>query len=206
MWTPNHYQVLDDEKIIDFVKSIGLATIICKDESYPIATHTPIELEIDDNGNQVLRGHIAKANPQSKLLLNEPNVLVIFLSPINHYISSSWYEKPTAPTWNYKSVHMYGKVKILNGDELWDSVERLTQRHERISKCPVSLNTLPKNIQGMLRGVAGFEIPIEKIEAAFKLSQNRTEKDYNNIIDELKALNTPEGNQMSKILKNKNKI
>ena len=201
MWIPKHYQLEDRQEINNFIKKVGLATLICMDKQYPIATHTPIEIEQNSEGEDVLRGHIANANPQSKLLLKEPNVLAIFLSPVQHYISSSWYEKPNAPTWNYMSVHIYGKLKILTGQELWDSVERLTQRHEQISRCPISLTTLPKHIQSMLRGVTGFEIEVKKIEAAHKLSQNRNQKDYQNIIHELAQLNTPQADLMSDTLK-----
>lgn len=200
MWIPEHYLFEDRQEINDFIKEVGLATLICMDDQYPIATHTPLELEQNTAGKDVLRGHIAKANPQSDLLQNEPNVLAIFLSPVEHYISSSWYEKPNAPTWNYMSVHVYGKLKILTGQELWDSVERLTQRHEQISRCPISLSTLPKHIQNMLRGVTGFEIEINRIEAAHKLSQNRNQKDYQNIIHELAQIDTPQSNMMSKTL------
>jgi len=206
MWVPKKYKIEDNKTIEDFIASIGLATLITMDNKFPVATHTPIELEYDDNGNKVLRGHIAKANPQSEILKTEPNTLVIFHSPIQHYISSSWYDKPNAPTWNYMSVHLYGKVSILNDDDLWHSVDRLTQRHEKISRCPISLQSLPNNIQGMLKGVTGFEIPVEKIEASFKLSQNRNNKDYENIIQELTTLNTPFSKLMSQTLTQTKKI
>lgn len=200
MWVPQDYQLEDRAEIISFIKEVGLATLICMDEQYPIATHTPIEIERNPDGEDILRGHIAKANPQSELLLKEPNVLAIFLSPIQHYVSSSWYEKPNAPTWNYMSVHVYGKLNILTGDALWDSVSRLTDKHEQISRCPVSLPKLPKHIQNMLRGVTGFEISIDKIEAAHKLSQNRNKQDYKNIIHELTQLDTPQSNLMGDTL------
>jgi transcriptional regulator len=206
MWIPDKYKIEDNKTIEDFIASVGLATLITMDNDFPIATHTPIELEYDNNGKQILRGHIAKANPQSEILNKESNALVIFHSPIQHYISSSWYDKPNAPTWNYMSVHLYGKVSILNDDDLWSSVDRLTERHEKISKCPISLKTLPNNIQGMLKGVTGFEIPVEKVEASFKLSQNRDNKDIESIIKELSTLNTPFSKLMSQALKQPEKI
>jgi len=206
MWIPDKYKIEDNKTIEDFIASVGLATLITMDNDFPIATHTPIELEYDNNGKQILRGHIAKTNPQSEILNKESNALVIFHSPIQHYISSSWYDKPNAPTWNYMSVHLYGKVSILNDDDLWSSVDRLTQRHEKISKCPISLKTLPNNIQGMLKGVTGFEIPVEKVEASFKLSQNTDNKDIESIIKELSTLNTPFSKLMSQALKQTKKI
>ncbi len=114
MWIPEKYKIRGDKMIKDFIENVGLATLITVDNDFPIATHTPIELEHGKNGKQVLRGHIAKANPQGKLLEKEANAPVIFESPIQHYISSSWYEKPNAPTWNYMSIHLYGKVSVLN--------------------------------------------------------------------------------------------
>lgn len=174
------------------------------DTEYPVATHAPMELEKDDAGKFVLRGHIASQNPHSELLKSSPNVLAIFYSPVNHYISSSWYEKPNAPTWNYMSVHVYGKLKIIDGDDLWNSVKRLVDRHEKISKDPAALDKMPKAIQGMLKDVTGFEITIDKIEAAFKLSQNRNHKDYNNIIAELKSLNTRLADLMAEELSKRN--
>jgi transcriptional regulator len=159
-----------------------------------------MELEYDNDGTKYLRGHIAKVNPQSKLLQEEPGVLAIFQSPVNHYISSSWYEKPNAPTWNYMSVHVYGKVSILEGEALWQSVERLVKRYEKDSAHPVSLATLPQPVQGMLQAVTGFEIKVDKFEAAFKLSQNRNPKDHQNIIAELEKLNTPLAKAMAEAL------
>ncbi len=200
MWVPEKYKIEEDKTIREFIIKTGLATLITMNNNYPIATHTPIELEYDKNGNKMLRGHIAKANPQSEILKTEPKALVIFQSPIQHYISSSWYEKPNAPTWNYMSVHLYGKISIIKGKELWESVNRLTKRHEKISKCPVSLETLPNNVQDMLKGVTGFEILIEKIEASFKLSQNRNEKDIKSIITELLELDTPISTLMSQTI------
>lgn len=84
MWIPKDYQLEDRLEVNNFIKEVGLATLICKDDQYPIATHTPLEIEQNTEGEDVLRGHIAKANPQSKLLKQEPIVLAIFLSLIQH--------------------------------------------------------------------------------------------------------------------------
>ena len=203
MWVPKHFQVTDQELITEFIKSVGLATLISQDTNYPFATHTPIEIENDEKGQQVLRGHIAKVNPQSKLLKENPKALVIFHSPTQHYISSSWYQDPNAPTWNYMSVHIYGSVRILNKEEVYQSIKRLTDRHERNNPNPVSLDTLPDNIKAMLNGVTGFEVSMDKIEAQFKLSQNRHQADLRNITNELESINTPLSKLMAKELRNR---
>lgn len=190
MWIPDQYKITDKSKISEFVASVGLGTLILAGREFPVATHTPMELEVEANGDEFLRGHISNANPQSKLFHAEPKALAIFLSPANHYISSSWYEKINAPTWNYLSVHMYGRLRILNKEQTYNSIKRLTDKHERISKCPVALDEMPEPIKKSLNAVTGFEIKIEKTEAAFKLSQNRNKKDMENIISELKKINT----------------
>jgi transcriptional regulator len=200
MWIPDYFQIHNKEIIADFIKSVSLGTLVSQDAEYPMATHIPMELEEDENGKQYLHGHIAKENPHGNLFVNQPKVLVIFHSPVSHYISSSWYEKANAPTWNYMSVHLYGNIRILNETETWQSVSKLTDRHEQLSEKPVSLATLPNHVQRQLKGVTGFEISIEKTEAAFKLSQNRNDKDYKNIIIELEKLNTPESRLMAKVL------
>ncbi|MDL5514886.1 FMN-binding negative transcriptional regulator [Arenibacter sp. M-2] len=189
MYTPKIFEITDHKIIEQFIKENGFATLVTKGATVPTATHIPLELEESEKGNKILVGHISKANEQWKEFKSAPSVLVIFLSPINQYISSSWYKKPNAPTWNYLSVHISGKLKILSGDNLWNSVSRLTDRYERTQKCPISLNTLSITEQKQINGIVGFQISIDKIEAQFKLSQNRTEEDFKSIINELRLSN-----------------
>lgn len=203
MWIPRHYKVQDPRIIREFIRQTGLATLITGTGARPIATHTPMELEREMDGRQVLRGHIAKANPQSGILHEAPEVLAIFQSPVHHYISSSWYGKPSPPTWDYMSVHVYGRAKVITGEALWQSVKRLVDRHEQISERPVSLETMPDKVQGMLKGVTGFEILVDRYEAAFKLSQNKSDADFQSIIGELEKLNTPLAALMAEELSNR---
>lgn len=200
MWVPDIYRITDTTVIERFIAETGLGSLVTADGGYPIATHTPMELERDDQGDHILLGHIAKANPQSQHLVNGVPALAIFLSPINHYITSSWYEKPNAPTWNYLAVHISGPVKILSGQALWDAVDRLVAHHERDNNEPVTLHGLPKRIQAMLQEVTGFQITVDRMEASFKLSQNRNRKDYDHIIQGLEEIGTPLAKAMAETL------
>jgi transcriptional regulator len=186
MHVPKIFKVTDNNIIEQFIRENGFATLITKGSEFPTGTHIPIELEVNSKGEKVLWGHMSRANPQWKEFEHAPEVLVIFLSHVHSYISSSWYNHPNAPTWNYLSVHVSGRLKILEGDTLWESVRRLTNRYEKESARPVSLDTLPESVQKQMNGLVGFEISIKKIEAAFKLSQNRSDEDFNNIIKELR--------------------
>lgn len=200
MHIPKLFEITDNRIIDKFINENGLATLITKGSAFPVGTHIPIDLEINEAGNKVLWGHISKANPQWNDFENDENVLVIFLSPVHSYISSSWYNHPNAPTWNYLSVHITGKLKIIEGKKLWESVRRLTNRYEQKSEHPISLDTLPNSVQKQMSGIVGFEISIDKIEAAFKLSQNRNDEDFENIVKQLRLSNELSSSLMANVM------
>ncbi len=200
MHIPILFEITDPQVIDRFIKENGLGTLISKGTDFPVATHIPIELEVNENGEKVLWGHISKTNPQWQEFERSPNVLVIFLSPVHHYISSSWYDHPNVPTWNYLSVHISGKIRLIEGEKLWESVRRLTNKYEHKSTNPVSLDTLPDSVQKQMNGIVGFEIRIDKTEAAFKLSQNRNENDFRNIIKQLRLSNDLSANLMADVM------
>lgn len=189
MHVPKIFEITDNQIIEQFIQENGFATLVSFGDIFPIGTHIPMEIETNSKGEKILAGHVSKENPQWIDFEKSPNVLVIFLSPINHYISSSWYNHPNAPTWNYISIHISGKLRVIEGDELWQSVSRLTDKYEAKMKCPFSLETTTKSVQRQMNGIVGFEISIDKIDAAFKLSQNRSEEDFTNIIKELRLSN-----------------
>lgn len=200
MHVPKYFEVKDRNVIGQFIKENSFATLITKGSDYPVGTHIPMELELNENGEQVLWGHISKANPQWQDFEKDPRVLVVFLSHIHHYISSSWYNHPNVPTWNYLSVHISGRLRLLEGDVLWESLRRLTDKYEQYSRNPVSLDSLPESVQKQVNGIVGFEISIDRIDAAFKLSQNRNEEDFNNILQELRSRNDSLGRMMAELM------
>lgn len=200
MYIPKTFEVTDHIIIEQFIRENGFATLISMGNRFPVGTHIPVELEINEHGEKVLCGHLSKGNPQWKSLKQSPEVLVIFLSHVHSYISSSWYDQPDAPTWNYLSVHVTGRIKTIEGEKLWESIKKLTDKYERALKNPVTLDTLPKSVQKQINGVVGFEISIEKMEAAFKLSQNRSEKNFKNIIKELKLSNELRSTLMANVM------
>jgi transcriptional regulator len=115
--------------------------------------------------------------------------MAIFLGP-HTYISSSWYDHVNVPTWNYIAVHVYGKVKFVEGEVLKETLRRLVDKYETISQKPVSVDSMPQEyVQKEMKGIVGIEISIGKIEAQWKLSQNRNDFNYANIIMELEKLN-----------------
>ncbi len=129
-------------------------------------------------------------------------MLAIF-SAHHSYISSSWYKHATTvPTWNYVAVHVYGTIRLVSEAELYQSLEELVDKYEQVSENPVSLKKLPEQmIKREMRGIVGFEIEITEIHAKQKLSQNRHEEDFKNIITELGNLNDANADGIAKKMK-----
>ncbi len=203
MHIPKYFEVTDPTIMEQFIKENSFATIVSSGSPYPVATHIPVELETNAAGEKVLWGHVSRANAQWEVFAANPEVLVIFFSPIHSYISSSWYEQPNVPTWNYMSVHVYGKARIIEGEALRESLRRLVHKYEQHSENPVSLDTLPESVQKQINGLVGFEIRPERMEAAFKLSQNRKPEDYENIIRELRATGQVNARLMADVMENR---
>lgn len=188
MFVPAYFKVSDQEVVEDFVKNNSFATLVTNGDPYPQATHIPIELEVNAAGKKLLWGHVARGNTQWKDFARFPQVRVIYLSPIHGYISSSWYDHPNAPTWNYVSVQVTGRIRIVSEAEAWEAVRRLVDKYEKVSEQPVSFDRLPPSVQAQMKGLVAFEIAIENWEAAYKLSQNRDDKNFQAIIEKLEAM------------------
>ncbi|MCP1531125.1 FMN-binding negative transcriptional regulator [Bacillus pumilus] len=199
MHIPSFFQVKDMEEIKAFIQSHSFATVVTTTDGKPIATHIPVSfLQIEDS--YVISGHMAIGNPQWKTLEENEQVLVIFQGP-HAYISSSWYEKEAVPTWNYQAVHVYGKAKLLEKSELVKELTTMLETYESHREQPVLWHTLSDELlEKQMKGIVGFKIIIDDVQAAFKLSQNRHERDYAHIIEKLEA----EGEvEMAKAMKEK---
>lgn len=197
MYIPDLYKNEDQEAIRTFLKANAFGILINQTNGRLWATHIPLELEINKEGEDVLMGHISKENPQWTAFESNDEVLAVFTGP-HSYISSSWYDHENVPTWNYLAVHVYGKIKIIEGDAVIDSLTKLVDKYEQNSKCPVRVADLSKKTMMQTRGIVAFEIKIEEIQAQTKMSQNRDEKNYLNIISELEKTENPQSVAVAK--------
>ena len=199
MYIPKYFKVTNVDEILDFVQKNSFGTIVTTNNGKPIATHLPLGLRKLDN-DVYLTGHFAYGNEQWKTFEMCEEVLVMFQGP-HAYISSSWYEKENVPTWNYQAVHMYGKPSILDKNELIEELTMMLHKYEKHRESPVLWDTLsPPLLERQLKGIVGFKIKVEEIQAAYKLSQNRTETDYRNIIHELQHEGNADSEQLSKLM------
>ncbi|WP_282067517.1 FMN-binding negative transcriptional regulator [Bacillus pumilus] len=186
MHVPSFFQMKDMEKIKSFIQSNSFATVVTTTDEKPIATHIPVSFhQVEDS--YVITGHMAIGNPQWKTFEENEKVLVIFQGP-HAYISSSWYEKEAVPTWNYQAVHVYGKAVLLEKGELVKELTTMLETYESHREQPVLWDTLSDELlEKQMKGIVGFKIIIDEVQAAFKLSQNRNERDYAHIIEKLEA-------------------
>ncbi|GAB3792331.1 FMN-binding negative transcriptional regulator [Virgibacillus kimchii] len=203
MYIPVQYRETDMEKIKAFIRQNGFGTIVTTSDGKPIATHTPLMMRKID-GEDYITGHVAKANPQWKTLEGgNNNVLVMFQGP-HSYVSSSWYKEEDVPTWNYQAVHVYGTSELLSEEALKEDLALLLAKYEKHRENPSLWNNLSPGTLKQIRGVVGFKINIEEVQAAYKLSQNRTEEDYLHIINKLYGEDDLNATQLADVMK-KNK-
>jgi transcriptional regulator len=182
MYTPKYAQNNDAHSITEFIMQNGFGILVSLSSQKLVATHIPMQFTPD---RSKLTGHVSKANPQWKNFADKAEVLAIFSGP-HAYISSSWYDRENVPTWNYIAAHVYGRIQLIEGDELYESLKYLLDKYEASSENPVSMESMSSEyLHKSVRGLVGFEISITSIEATYKLSQNRDLKNQLRIIHEL---------------------
>jgi len=184
MYIPDIYKNENQDEIKDFIQKNSFGILINQVDRKLWATHIPLELDSNESGKQVLYGHISKENPQWKSFTSDREILAIFSGP-HSYVSPSWYDHENVPTWNYIAVHIYGTIKIIEGEALLSSLKKLVDKYEAHSEHPVKMEDLSNKTMMQTRGIVAFEIEINEIQAVNKLSQNRDDKNYKNIISEL---------------------
>lgn len=183
MYTNKYFEETDRSTVLSFMRRYPFAIIVNTENGIPIATHLPFIIE-EKNNKLLLLSHFATANAQAKHLLNS-TTLVIFSAP-NAYISPGNYEQEkNVPTWNYIAVHAYGKTRLIEDESgKFNLLNKTIQRFE--AGYQQQWDGLTENYKSnMLKGIVGFEVEINDIQATFKLSQNRTDRERDTIIGEL---------------------
>lgn len=185
MYIPPYYKNEDPKSIREFLKQHEFAVLVNQVEGKLWATHIPLQLGVNNEGKEVLYGHVARSNPQWKSFKNNPEVMAVFQGP-HSYISSSWYDHENVPTWNYQAIHVYGHARLLTNEELWQVLNNLVDSYELHSEKPVKLEEIsPKYVKNEMRGIKGFEIEITDIQAQFKLSQGHSANNRERVIEKL---------------------
>ncbi|MCP1521348.1 transcriptional regulator [Pseudomonas migulae] len=193
MYNPSGFAIKDLHELQQQILDTRLAVVITYDEQGLQASHLPLLFSPDQGPNGTLYGHFARANPQWKALQNGAEALVIFAGA-DAYISPGFYPSKAehgkvVPTWNYVAVHAYGTAEVFtDADRLLNLVSTLTDRHEAGRAQPWTVADAPADyIDGMLKAIVGFALPIQRLEGKRKLSQNRSTADIAGVREGLAA-------------------
>ncbi|MEW6612793.1 MAG: FMN-binding negative transcriptional regulator [Pseudomonadota bacterium] len=191
MYIPSAFKESSLPRLQAFVQDHPFATLVtCPSErsgAGPFASHVPLLLNADRGAQGVLRGHVARADPQWRHFAPAREVPAIFHGP-HAAVSSAWYEEPAAavPTWNYAAVHVYGRVRLIADTEealvlLRDMTARFQPEGGHVPLQPPAART-----QQLLSAIVAFEIDITRWEGKFKLGQNRSAADRRRIREALR--------------------
>jgi transcriptional regulator len=201
MYIPKYYKNEDPDAVRSFIDNNGFAILVSQVSGRLWATHIPLMLDKTGDGKDILFGHISRANSQWKDFDKDQEVLAIFSGP-DAYISSSWYDHENVPTWNYLAVHVYGKIRITEGDTLKNQMRKLVDKYEAGMENPVSIGRMTRAfVDQEMRGIVGFEIEITDIQAAMKLSQNRDKTNYERIVNNLEKQGDKNSLEIARIMK-----
>ncbi|MFY9682921.1 MAG: FMN-binding negative transcriptional regulator [Candidatus Sulfotelmatobacter sp.] len=202
MYIPEYFRVRDHEDAIKFMRANPFAILISSTEAGPFATHLPIFVRANEGGEKiVLRGHVAKANPHWRYLEQQPQCLTIFHGPHSYISPSNYTLRESVPTWNYGAVHLYGKAQVFSSAEALQGIlHELIQTFEPAYASQwASLDEAYR--ERMLRQIVGFEIEVTKMEAKFKLGQNRTREDQQNMIASLEKADDTAVSGLARLMK-----
>ena len=186
MYVPEQFAVTDRPKQIDFIRSTGWGLLTGVIDGAPFVTHLPFLVD-GAAGSEKLIAHMARANPHWKSFKSGEPQLVVFSGP-HAYISPSWYNADkVVPTWNYATAHVYGNPVIIDDPgTLYARQQELVNHYEAQYDTPWQMEYVDaKFINGMLRGIVCFEMPIETIQCKYKISQNRPTEDQIRVVDAL---------------------
>jgi len=193
MYIPSSFCETDLEVIHDLMRSHPLGLLVTHGASGLMASPIPFLIYSKDGENGTLRAHMARANPHWKYLSDSVDCLVVFQGA-EGYVTPSWYRSKSnthkvVPTWNYATVHAWGKPLIVE-DTGWLKRQLcdLTKSQEELRSLPWDVSDAPSDyIATQMKSIIGIEIPIDRIEGKWKMSQNKDESDRTGVVNGMRS-------------------
>jgi transcriptional regulator len=188
MYNLPYYKEEDGQEVLRFMREHPFVFLTGVDsDNKPVATQVPVFIDERD-GKLFLTGHIMRNTDHHKAFEQNKNVLAVFTGP-HTYVSATWYTSAMGSTWNYMSVHAHGIIRYGDKEELVSVMRRLTLHYENGNTASSTIfDNLPADYtESMMKGIVPFEIEVTDLQHVFKLSQNRDEASYDNIIRQLKG-------------------
>ncbi len=204
MYQPAHFIESRTEVKHDLIRAHPFGLMISAEGGLPVANAIPFSLDAAAAPLGVLRGHVARSNPQWQSLKTAPDALVVFQGA-HIYITPSWYQTKretgkAVPTWNYIMVQAKGKMRVIEDrDWLHAQVTALTDTHESPRAEPWRVTDAPPAyLDAMLKAVVGLELEITSLDGKWKVSQNRSREDMTGVIGGLEAQDHPHAHELAK--------
>ena len=188
MYTPAHFRIDDAALIGAFMRQFDFAAIVTQSPAGLVASHVPVIVTGEGDSLQIV-GHLARANDHWQLMDGKTESMAIFSGP-HAYISPSWYVSTgtTVPTWNYAVVHVRGRARIVTDRAATlATLQHMVARFEGGRAAPWRLQLEGARLDAMVGAIVAFEMEIERIDAKFKLSQNRDEADRRRVASALRS-------------------
>jgi transcriptional regulator len=189
MYIPPAFTVPDRHWAIALMERDPFGLLVTCGDPYPVTTHLPM-LPFERDGALYVAGHVAAANPHAKAIVAQAPATAIFTGA-HAFVSASWYEEPyrTVPTWNYSAVHASGRLREASGREV---LALIVARFEGDAPDAWRMEGLEESyLEKQLEGIVAFEMPVERLDAKAKLSQNRTPADRARVERKLCASHNP---------------
>ena len=195
MYQPAHgrFTVADPAALLGELSAVVPATLVTSGPAGMRATILPMLFDAADGEHGTLRGHVARGNPHWREIADDgtTETIAIFNGP-DAYISPAWYEEKrltgkVVPTWNYTTVVAHGRLILHHEPEwLFPHVRRLVERHEAARTEPWSVDDAPADFVTLqAKAIVGLELRLERIDAKRKLTQNRSEADFDGVVEAL---------------------
>ncbi len=184
------------------MKAHPFVTLVANDGLSTEATQVPVLLDERD-GKLFLLAHIMRKTSHHLAIEKNPKVLILFTGP-HCYVSSGWYTEKMGATWNYQTVHVRGKVTFLDDAGTIDILRRLHEKYETGQEQPLLIQNLPEGyVSTHVMGIVGLEIEVTDIYPIFKLSQNRDDESYVNIVNHLLKTNDTDAHKVAETMKSR---
>ena len=189
MYNLPYFKEKDEAVVLDFVHRHPFAFIAgCDENNKPIATQIPVFIE--KKGDKLfLTGHMMRNSDHHKAFEKNPAVLCVFTGA-HTYVSATWYSNPhQASTWNYMSVHAKGTLRFMDEKGLIEVLRKTSLHFEggNTNSSTAFDNLAEEYTSRLMKAIVAFEVEVEELDTVFKLSQNRDEESYTNIIRKLEG-------------------
>ncbi|PRB11202.1 transcriptional regulator [Microbacterium sp. MYb72] len=191
------YLMTDQEEVKRLIRGNPWATFVSPASTGLVASHYPVLLDEDESGI-VIASHFGRPDEQLHEL-GAHEVLVIIQGP-HDYVSPSLYEPgDLVPTWNHVTAHLYGTPAILDEEENYAMLSRLTDHFEQHRAHGRSLSDDEEGTRRAAKGTVGLRMRVTRFDARAKLSQNKQPEVRERITRRFDETNGPLAEEMRRI-------